>query len=73
MSDYTTKVMDQVRAKNAHEPEFIQAVQEVITTIAPVLDAHKKYEDNCILERITEPERTIMFRVPWTDDKGRIH
>ena len=73
MSDYTTKVMDQVRAKNAHEPEFIQAVQEVITTIAPVLDAHKKYEDNCILERITEPERTIMFRVPWTDDKGNIH
>ena len=73
MSDYTTRVLNQVRTKNAHEPEFLQAVHEVISTIEPVLSAHKKYEDNCILERITEPERTIMFRVPWLDDAGKIH
>lgn len=72
MSDYTSRVLEQVRAKNAGEPEFLQAVQEVISTIAPVLSANKKYEDNCILERITEPERTIIFRVPWQDDKGNI-
>ncbi len=73
MSDYTTRVLEQVRAKNAAEPEFLQAVQEVVSTIAPVLSAQKKYEDNCILERIVEPERTIIFRVPWQDDKGNIH
>ncbi len=73
MSDYTTRVLEQVRAKNAHEPEFLQAVQEVISTIEPVLSANKKYEDNCILERIVEPERTIIFRVPWQDDAGKIH
>ena len=73
MSDYTTRVLNEVRTKNAHEPEFLQAVQEVISTIEPVLSAQKKYEDNCILERITEPERTIMFRVPWLDDAGKIH
>ncbi|MBR4108473.1 MAG: NADP-specific glutamate dehydrogenase [Akkermansia sp.] len=73
MSDYTTRVLEQVRAKNATEPEFLQAVQEVISTIAPVLSANKKYEDNCILERIVEPERTIIFRVPWQDDQGKLH
>ncbi|MBR3902346.1 MAG: NADP-specific glutamate dehydrogenase [Akkermansia sp.] len=73
MSAYTTRVLEQVRAKNAHEPEFLQAVQEVISTIEPVLSANKKYEDNCILERIVEPERTIIFRVPWQDDAGKIH
>ncbi len=73
MSDYTTRVLEQVRAKNAAEPEFLQAVQEVVSTIAPVLTAQKKYEENCILERIVEPERTIIFRVPWQDDQGKIH
>ncbi len=73
MSEYTTRVLEQVRAKNAAEPEFLQAVQEVVSTIAPVLSAQKKYEENCILERIVEPERTIIFRVPWQDDKGQIH
>ncbi len=73
MTEYTTRVLNTVRTKNAHEPEFLQAVQEVVSTIEPVLTAHKKYEENCILERITEPERTIMFRVPWTDDEGHIH
>ncbi|MBR2125170.1 MAG: NADP-specific glutamate dehydrogenase [Akkermansia sp.] len=73
MSDYTTRVLEQVRAKNAAEPEFLQAVQEVFSTITPVLNANKKYEDNCILERIVEPERTIIFRVPWADDNGKVH
>lgn len=73
MSEYTSRVLELVRVKNPNEPEFLQAVQEVISTIAPVLSASKKYEEHCILERITEPERTIIFRVPWTDDKGKIH
>ncbi len=73
MNAYTTRVLDTVRKKNANEPEFLQAVQEVVSTIEPVLIAQKKYEENCILERITEPERTIIFRVPWTDDAGHIH
>ncbi len=73
MTEYTTRVLETVRTKNAHEPEFLQAVQEVVSTIEPVLSAKKKYEENCILERITEPERTIIFRVPWTDDAGHIH
>ncbi len=72
-SEFTARVLELVRAKNPNEPEFLQAVQEVISTIAPVLSASKKYEEHCILERITEPERTIIFRVPWTDDKGKIH
>lgn len=72
MSNYTTRVLEEVAAKNAGEPEFLQAVQEVVSTIAPVLDAKKKYEENCILERIVEPERTIIFRVPWVDDHGHI-
>ena len=73
MTEYTTRVLEAVRSKNAQEPEFLQAVQEVISTIEPALSAEKKYEKNCILERITEPERTIIFRVPWTDDEGHIH
>lgn len=72
MSNYTTRVLEEVAAKNAGEPEFLQAVQEVVSTIAPVLDAKKKYEENCILERIVEPERTIIFRVPWVDDHGHV-
>ena len=70
MSDYTSRIMDQVRAKNGHETEFLQAVQEVLATISPVLAAQPKYEANAILERIVEPERVITFRVPWMDDKG---
>jgi len=73
MSDYTTRVMDLVRAKNGHEPEFLQAVQEIIATIDPVLAAQPKYEANAILERMIEPERVITFRVPWMDDNNKIH
>ena len=70
---YAQKVLDQVKAKDAGQPEFIQAVTEVLNTLEPVLKAEPKYEKNCVLERLVEPERTIMFRVPWTDDQGGKH
>lgn len=73
MASYSQRVVEAVKAKDAHEPEFLQAVQEVLSTIEPVLAANDKYEKACILERIVEPERTIIFRVPWMDDKGQIH
>ncbi|MBO5647810.1 MAG: NADP-specific glutamate dehydrogenase [Kiritimatiellae bacterium] len=70
MSKYIDKVLAEVKAKNPNEPEFIQAVDEVLTTLGPVLKANPQYEKNAILERMVEPERVIMFRVPWVDDKG---
>ena len=70
MSKYVEKVLKDVQAKNANEPEFIQAVDEVLTTLDPVLKANPVYEKNAILERMVEPERIVMFRVPWVDDKG---
>ncbi|MGB0135840.1 MAG: NADP-specific glutamate dehydrogenase [Flavobacteriales bacterium] len=65
--------METVRAKNAHEPEFLQAVQEVAETVIPFIQDHPQYEAHSILDRMVEPERTIMFRVPWTDDAGKTH
>jgi glutamate dehydrogenase (NADP+) len=70
MSSYVQKVLDDVKAKNANEPEFIQAVEEVLSTLAPVLEANPQYEKAAILERMVEPERVVMFRVPWVDDNG---
>mmetsp|Transcript_18968 Transcript_18968/g.26962 ORF Transcript_18968/g.26962 Transcript_18968/m.26962 type:complete len:450 (+) Transcript_18968:174-1523(+) len=73
--DHQTQInvfMSRVRAMNPNEPEFIQAVQEVADSIFPFMDDHPKYKDAKILERIVEPERTIIFRVPWVDDKGEI-
>ena len=70
MSSYVQKVLDNVKAKNANEPEFIQAVEEVLSTLAPVLEANPQYEKAAILERMVEPERVVMFRVPWVDDNG---
>jgi len=61
-----------VRKRNANEPEFLQAVTEVFESIEPVIQRHKKYREGKILERIVEPERMIVFRVPWLDDKGQI-
>ncbi len=72
MSKYVDSVLASVKAKNANEPEFIQAVDEVLMTLDPVLKANKQYEQNAILERMVEPERVVMFRVPWVDDKGII-
>lgn len=64
--------MAQVRAKNPHEPEFLQAVQEVAETVIPFIEENPKYKKHKILERIVEPERVIIFRVPWIDDKGEV-
>ena len=64
--------MAEVKAKNPAEPEFHQAVQEVVESLALVLDRHPEYRHAKILERIVEPERVIMFRVPWLDDQGEV-
>ena len=66
----TEAFMDMVRAKNPNEPEFIQAVEEVAETVIPYIEEHPMYKEAKILERLAEPERVIMFRVPWLDDKG---
>lgn len=67
---YVNDVMNLVIQRNPAEPEFHQAVKEVLDALEPVVERHPKYSDNSILERLTEPERVVMFRVPWTDDKG---
>lgn len=63
--------LDLVKAKNGHETEFLQAVEEVAEAVIPFMENHPKYKEHKILERIVEPERTIMFRVPWIDDNGQ--
>jgi glutamate dehydrogenase (NADP+) len=72
MSDYVNSFMARVKAKNPGEPEFHQAVQEVVESLALVLERHPEYRAAKILERVVEPERIIMFRVPWMDDQGEI-
>ena len=73
MSKYIERVLAEVREKNAHEPEFLQTVEEVLESLAPIVDAHPEYEKVALLERMVEPERTIEFRVPWVDDNGQTH
>jgi len=70
--EYVADVLDQVKKRDPDQPEFLQAVTEVLETLPPVLDANAKYQGAAILERITEPERQIIFRVPWQDDKGNV-
>jgi len=70
--DYIEQVMNTVKAKNPAEPEFHQAVQEVFESLRLVLQRHSEYRDARILQRMVEPERVIMFRVPWFDDQGQI-
>ncbi|MCQ2379130.1 MAG: NADP-specific glutamate dehydrogenase, partial [Victivallaceae bacterium] len=72
MNQYAQKVLSDVQNTYSNEPEFVQSVTEVLGTISKLLDAVPKYEKNKILERIVVPERTIMFQVPWIDDKGEI-
>ena len=72
MSAYIDRVIEQVKGRNPGEAEFHQAVEEVLSCLSPVLDRNPKYEKAKILERITEPERVMMFRVPWLDDKGEV-
>ena len=73
MSEYVSKLMADVKAKNPNEPEFHQAVEEVLGSLEIVLQRHPEYRSMKILERMVEPERTIIFRVPWMDDQGQIH
>ena len=68
-----SEFMDWAKARNGAEPEFIQAVHEVAESVIPFIEENPKYKKARILERITEPERTIMFRVSWTDDAGNVH
>jgi len=70
---YTKKVLEQTIANNPGQPEFHQAMTEILTTLAPFADARPDYEKHSVLERLVEPERSIIFRVPWTDDSGKIH
>jgi len=72
MTDYVSSLLDDVKAKNPAEPEFHQAVQEVAESLALVLERHPEYRHGRILERIIEPERVILFRVPWVNDQGEI-
>ena len=71
---YVDEVMEQLKQKNASEPEFLQAAEEVLDSLRPVVDANEEvYRREAILERITEPDRQFKFRVPWVDDKGQAH
>ncbi len=70
---FVDKFMDRVVATNAGEQEFHQAVREVVDSLVPVLERHPRYLEQRILERVVEPERVIMFRVPWMDDRGHVH
>ncbi len=69
---YLQTVMDGLRQRNAHEPEFLQAVEEVLESLEPVIEADPRYEQQNIVGRLVEPERVIIFRVPWVDDQGVI-
>ncbi|WP_299393164.1 NADP-specific glutamate dehydrogenase [uncultured Gelidibacter sp.] len=72
MKDKIDSFLELVKKNNGHEPEFLQAVHEVAETIIPFIEENPKYQGKMLLERMVEPERTIIFRVPWVDDKGNI-
>ena len=69
---YLQKVLEDLKVKNAEQPEFIQAATEVLTSLEPVIAKHPEYEKAALLERLVEPERTIVFRIPWVDDNGNV-
>src|SRR5690606_40102646 len=71
LSTAAQPVFDTVRELNPNEPEFHQAVHEVLHSIGPVLERHPEYIENGVLDRLIEPERQVIFRVPWIDDAGR--
>lgn len=72
MSLYLENVIEATNRKNSNEPEFLQAVEEVLATIKPVVEAHPEYEKIALLERMIEPERIVSFRVPWVNDDGNV-
>ena len=70
---YVNEVLERVKKQNPDQPEFIQAVTEVLESLAVVIEKNEDaYRKNALLERLTTPERAIMFRVPWVDDKGQV-
>jgi glutamate dehydrogenase (NADP+) len=73
MNKYIERVLAETKAKNANEPEFLQTVEEVLSSLEPVIEAHPEYEKVCMLERMVEPERVIEFRVTWEDDNHVWH
>lgn len=70
--EYVLSVLEQVEKRNSNEKEFLDAVKEVALSLVPVFDKHPEYIREGLLERIVEPERQIMFRVPWVDDAGNV-
>ena len=73
MNEYLKSVIDRVREKHASEPEFVQTVEEVLSSLEPVIEQHPEYEKADLLNRMVEPERMYTFRVVWTDDNGKVH
>ena len=73
MNAYVSSVIERVKKKYANEPEFIQTVEEVLSSLSPVVDRHPEYEAADLLNRMVEPERMFTFRVVWTDDQGKVH
>ena len=73
MNAYLASVIENVKKKHAHEPEFVQTVEEVLTSVEPVVNAHPEYEKYDLLNRMVEPERQFTFRVTWMDDNGKYH
>ncbi len=69
---YVSEQLEKLAAKNPNQPEFLQTATEVLTSLEPVFDANPEYEKMALIERITEPERQVMFRVPWVDDNGKV-
>ncbi|MEW5993652.1 MAG: Glu/Leu/Phe/Val dehydrogenase dimerization domain-containing protein, partial [Candidatus Zixiibacteriota bacterium] len=72
MSPFVDQFMADLKAKHPAQPEFHQAVQEVVSSLEPVIEKHPEYKEAKILERVVEPERVIIFRVPWVDDRGQV-
>ena len=73
VAESMAEFMERVEARSPGEPEFHQAVQEVVESVWPVLDRHSEFRNTKVLDRMVEPERVIMFRVPWVDDAGEVH
>ena len=72
MNEYIQRVLDEINERYNTQPEFLQAVKEVLISLEPIINAHPEYEKAAILERMLEPERAILFRVPWINDKGEV-
>lgn len=72
MNAYIQEILAKVQQRDAHEPEFLQTVEEVLKSLEPVIEKHPEYQEAGLLERLVEPERVIEFRVPWTDRDGKV-